>query len=187
MKDLNLMKLLMQMFTLLVVCMIIILGASITIFIVINLFKETKKIENKPIINAIDTVISEEPKFFSQTPQEGLEEALVYYKLEHKEIVLAQAILETGHFTSDVCVKYNNLFGLYNSKEKQYYRFAHWSESVIAYKEWIQRRYQSPDNYYTFLKELNYAEDKNYTKTLKEIVNKIKYDKRRYIKRDSFT
>lgn len=160
---------------------------AVTIILVINLFNNTKRIENNPDINTIDTVINKEPKFLSQTPQEGLEEALVYYGLQHRDIVLAQAILETGHFTSDVCLKHNNLFGLYNSKEKQYYKFAHWSESVIAYKEWIQGKYEYPNNYYTFLEELNYAEDKNYTKILKEIVNKIKDDKRGYTKGSSFT
>lgn len=145
---------------------------------------ETKDIS---IVEVADTIINEQPKFFSQSPQEGLEEALSYYGLEHKDIVFAQAILETGHFKSEMCLKYNNLFGLYNNKEKRYCRFKHWTESVVAYKEWIQRKYQSPKDYYTFLEEINYAENKNYTRVLKEIVNKIKDDKRRYTERDSFT
>lgn len=142
------------------------------------------EIQTVPAIEVADTI---QPKFFSQTPQEGLEEALSYYGLEHKDIVYAQAILETGHFKSKVCLKYNNLFGLYNSKEKRYCRFKHWTESVVAYKEWVQRKYQPPNNYYSFLEEINYAEDKSYTRVLKEIVNKIKDDKRRYIEGSSFT
>lgn len=149
-----------------------------------NTLPQQLETQTVPAIEVADTI---QPKFFSQTPQEGLEEALSYYGLEHKDIVYAQAILETGHFKSKVCLKYNNLFGLYNSKKKRYCRFKHWTESVVAYKEWVQRKYQPPNNYYSFLEEINYAEDKSYTRVLKEIVNKIKDDKRRYIEGSSFT
>lgn len=152
-----------------------------------SIISQQPKAETVPVIEVAGTIINEQPKFFSQTPQEGLEEALSYYGLEHKDIVYAQAILETGHFKSKVCLKYNNLFGLYNSKEKRYCKFKHWTESVIAYKEWIQKKYQPLNNYYTFLEDINYAEDESYTRLLKEIVNKIKDDKRRHIEGSSFT
>lgn len=109
-----------------------------------------------------------------------------YYGLENKDIVYAQAVLETGHFTSRVCLEYNNLFGLYDSKNKDYYKFNHWVESIVAYKECIQKKYQPPNNYYTFLEEINYAEDENYTKLLKEIVKNRKDDKKRHTERGSF-
>lgn len=128
-----------------------------------------------------DTVIVEiaiEPDFMNKPASTGLMDALVYYNLQHPEIVYAQAILETGHFKSKLCKEANNLFGLYNSKDKQYYKFNHWSESVVAYKEWIQRKYRSPENYYTFLKRINYASDINYISKLKQIEIKIKNDKR---------
>lgn len=124
-----------------------------------------------PVIEVADTIINEQPKFFSQTPKEGLEEALPYYGLKHKDIVYAQAVLETEHFKSKVCLNYNNLFGLYDSRNKDYYKFNHWTESIVAYKEWIQKKYQPPNNYYAFLEEINYANDKEYISTLKNIVN----------------
>lgn len=83
-------------------------------------------------------------------------------------------------------MKYNNLFGLYNSKEKRYYTFDHWKDCVIAYKEWIQKKYQPPNNYYTFLEEINYAEEKSYIRLLKEIVKNRKDDKRGHTEGDSF-
>ena len=43
-------------------------------------------------------------------------------------IVLAQALLETGYFSSRVCKEYNNLFGLYDSKNREYFRFARWED-----------------------------------------------------------
>lgn len=128
-----------------------------------------------------DTVITEiiiEPDFIDKPASTGLMDALVYYNLQHPEIVYAQAILETGHFKSKLCKEANNLFGLYDSKEKRYYKFNHWSESVVAYKEWIQRKYRSPENYYIFLRRINYASDTNYISKLKQIEIKIKNDKR---------
>ena len=112
-----------------------------------------------------------QPDFFNKLPQEGLMEALEYYEVKHPQIVYAQAILETGHFKSNVCLNYNNLFGLYDSKNKDYYKFNHWTESIVAYKEWIQKKYQPPNNYYVFLEEINYASDKEYISILKSIVN----------------
>ena len=131
--------------------------------------KEDKPPEIKVVLH-IDNK-EKQPDFFSKSPQEGLMEALEYYGVEHPQIVYAQAILETGHFKSKVCLQYNNLFGLYNSKEKRYCKFKHWTESVVAYKEWIQKKYQPPNNYYIFLESINYASDKEYVSTLKSIVN----------------
>ena len=49
--------------------------------------------------------------FENKTPEEGIDEALQYYNIEHPTIVKAQAILETARFTSNVCIKNKNLFG----------------------------------------------------------------------------
>ena len=131
--------------------------------------KEDKPPEIKVVLHIDNKDI--QPDFFSKLPQEGLMEALEYYEIKHPQIVYAQAILETGHFKSNVCLNYNNLFGLYDSKNKDYYKFNHWAESIVAYKEWIQKKYQPPNNYYVFLEEINYASDKEYISTLKSIVN----------------
>lgn len=151
-----------------------------------SIVSQQPKVETVPVIEVADTIINEQPKFFSQTPKEGLEEALSYYGLKNKDIVYAQAVLETGHFKSKVCLNYNNLFGLYDSRNKDYYKFNHWTESIVAYKEWIQKKYQPPNNYYAFLEEINYAEGKSYTRLLKEIVKNRKYDKKRHTERGSF-
>lgn len=128
-------------------------------------------IDTTPII--IDT-IPPEPKFMAQTPDEGLKAALEYYEIQCSDIVYAQAILETGYFKSAVCLNHNNLFGLYDSKKMEYYRFEHWSESVVAYKKWIQERYKPPEDYYNFLKRIHYASDPQYIDKLKKIVSKNK-------------
>lgn len=111
------------------------------------------------------------PEFFNKTAEEGLMEALIYYDIQYPEIVYAQAILETGNFKSTNCLVHNNLFGLYNSKEKRYCRFNHWTESVVAYKGWIQYRYRPNEDYYHFLNRIGYAKDSLYINKVKRIVN----------------
>lgn len=133
-----------------------------------NTTKDNDSTEYKDTINVLDC-----PAFMAQTPEEGLMEALIYYELYFPEIVYSQAILETGHFKSRICKEYNNLFGLYNSVLNDYYKFDNWWESVIAYKELVQKKYiKSEDSYYYFLKNLPYAEDPNYINKIKKIKNK---------------
>ena len=90
-------------------------------------------------------------------------------------IVLAQALLETGYFTSRVCKEYNNLFGLYDSKNREYFRFARWEDSVVAYQRMIQYRYKG-GNYFQFLKRIGYAEDPRYIVKLARMVKSIYKD-----------
>ena len=130
--------------------------------------------------NRLDSIIINDnysythiPTFEYKTPEEGIDEALIYYGIEHPTIVKAQAILETGNFTSDLCVKNNNLFGLYDSKNKRYYSYNHWWESIEAYKKLIQRKYNNSKYYYKFLEDIKYAKDKEYINKLKEIAEEL--------------
>lgn len=135
------------------------------------------KEDEPPEIKVVHIVNEKQPDFFSKSPQEGLMEALEYYEVKHPQIVYAQAILETGHFRSKVYRECNNLFGLYNSRTKSYYKFDHWTESVVAYLDYVQYRYKPPNDYYKFLSDIGYAEDPNYINKLKGIVSRN--DKRR--------
>lgn len=88
-------------------------------------------------------------------------------------IVLAQAKLETGHFTSKAFKKYHNLFGLSKKKkgsenEYELIQFNHWKESVKFYKRFQEKNYKG-GNYYVFLRKIGYAEDSTYIDKLKVI------------------
>lgn len=113
----------------------------------------------------VDVLRLEQPEFLLSAPDDYLMEALEYYNVKHKNIVYAQAILETGHFRSKVHKEYNNLFRLYN-------KFDHWSESVVAYLNYIQYRYKPPDDYYQSLIKIGYVEDPRYVEKLKNIVKR---------------
>jgi len=113
---------------------------------------------------------------FNEKPQmelniANLTKALVKYDISHPRIVIAQALLETGYFTSRVCLEYNNLFGL-RRKDGSYYEFNNWEESVKAYKDYVQYKYKS-GSYLNFLRALGYAEDPNYVIKVAQIAKTL--------------
>ena len=131
------------------------------------------RLDSLTINNSDNYSYSHITTFENKTPEEGIDEALQYYEIEHPTIVKAQAILETAHFTSDLCIKNNNLFGLYDSKNKRYYSFTTWYESIKAYKRMIQSKYDNSKYYYMFLEDIKYAKDKEYINKLKKIAEEL--------------
>lgn len=104
--------------------------------------------------------------------------------LQHPEIVLAQAILETGWFKCNGCsLNSNNLFGLYDSRCKEYFYYENWKESIKGYKRGIQYKYDPSKHkdYYHFLKDVGYASDPYYIDKVKKIVELIKGNEYQYI------
>lgn len=146
------------------------IGVSlILVIVVILLMHKREGNATQPVINecSTDSIV---PDFYSKLPEEGLMEALNHYGIRYPEIVYAQAQLETGYFTSRLCTEYNNIFGIYNSSRKRYERYNHWTECVKDYKNKIQYRYKENEDYYRFLKRINYASDPKYIVKLKYLV-----------------
>lgn len=100
------------------------------------------------------------PNLYAEIIQNGI---------RHPKIVLAQAILETGWFTSPVCRNKHNLFGLTNPRTGKYFEFDHWTESVLAYYTKVQYRYKG-GNYLLWLRNIGYAEDPRYVCSLSRIL-----------------
>jgi len=104
-------------------------------------------------------------KLSSQTI-ESLRTQLNASEIQHKDIVLKQAILETGWLSSYSCKNRHNLFGFrYRGK---YLEFDTWQESIEYYSRWQKRHYKGGD-YYKFLKDRGYATDPEYITKLKSI------------------
>ena len=82
----------------------------------------------------------------------------------HANIVLAQARLETGNFTSRRCRVDHNLFGI--KHRGKYARYSTWQASIADYKRCISSRYNGGD-YYAFLRRIGYASDPNYVRKLR--------------------
>lgn len=107
---------------------------------------------------------------------QGMSDASLYQMLiaegiQHPKVVLAQAKLETGNYTSLLCKNKHNLFGI---KGKRGYRtFSTYTECIRYYKDHIQNRYDGHSDYYVFLKRIGYASDPKYVTKLKSIVKKL--------------
>ena len=107
-------------------------------------------------------------------PQLNLYEVLEFYHVKYPDIAYAIAVEETGWFKSKLCTQNHNLFGLYDSKHKRYYKFNNWFESVIAYRDLVESKYSSEEGYYQFLRGLPYSSNDDYIKNIKKIVNLIR-------------
>jgi flagellum-specific peptidoglycan hydrolase FlgJ len=99
---------------------------------------------------------------------EQVEGELRKQRVPHADIVLAQARLETGNFTSRRCRVDHNLFGM--KRGKRYAKYRRWQDSVADYKERISSRYVKGD-YYAFLRKIGYAEEKEYIQKVRRIAN----------------
>ena len=99
--------------------------------------------------------------------------ALVHYNVKHPKIVLAQAKLESGNYTSYHCRKRNNFLGLYNSKRGEYFKFNHWTDCIQGYKDMIEYKLKDGEDYYNFLVRIRYASSPNYINKVKQIEESI--------------
>ena len=73
------------------------------------------------------------------------------------EIVMSQAILETGWFRNHYLMSRNNLFAF---KKIKYLDFITWQRSVEYYKEWqVKNLPPNEKDYYKFLIRIKYATD----------------------------
>ena len=137
---------------------------------------KTKYVELEAALHVIKA--QEEP-----FTKEALIEMIKELGIKHPEIVLAQSILETGHWTSTIFKENHNLFGMKQARSRirtakgtqlNHAYYHSWQESVYDYA-FYQCRYLSKitnnEDYFAAL-DASYAESNNYSKHLKEIIEK---------------
>ena len=106
---------------------------------------------------------------------------LVRIGVAYPDVVLAQAKIETGNFTSKIFRENNNMFGMKLPERRQttavgesrnHAKYTDWIQSIRDYKLWQdQMIHKAPTKraYLAYLRR-NYAEDKNYIKKIKQII-----------------
>jgi flagellum-specific peptidoglycan hydrolase FlgJ len=121
--------------------------------------------------------------------EELLKECIYYEKIKNPDIVLIQARLETGNYTSVIFQDNNNLFGMKYAKGREtpatgilygHAYYSHWTDSVKDYKlfqEWyLSVGWRLPDNdpdlYLVFLRCIRYARDPRYIYKLIQLSGK---------------
>lgn len=106
--------------------------------------------------------------------------------LKHKDIIVAQAILETGWFNSENCIKNNNLFGMRKSYIRPstsdttidgYAHYSSWKSSVMDY--YFLQQSLSPNtinsryNYFRYLDKVYSQSGRKYSIAVMNIIKKI--------------
>ncbi|MBT6028836.1 MAG: glucosaminidase domain-containing protein, partial [Crocinitomicaceae bacterium] len=85
--------------------------------------------------NAGDSIISTNLVKTPELTIENLKIILKQEKVKHADVVLQQAIVETGWFKCTHCsLSRNNIFGFYY--KKKYLVFTDWVDCVRYYKRW---------------------------------------------------
>ena len=115
--------------------------------------------------------------------KESLVEMFNDLNVKYPHIVLAQSIVETGHWKSTIFLENHNLFGMKEAKMRittaggtQYNHayYSHWRESVYDYA-FYQCRYlskiNSEEEYFQYL-SASYAEAPDYVNVLKATIEK---------------
>jgi hypothetical protein len=114
---------------------------------------------------------------FNLFSKENLARLIYTLKIAHPDIVMAQAIIESGNFKSKIFKENNNLFGM---KMPEYRKttaiginrghavYRNWRESVIDYALWQGKRarYSTTNQYLRRLR--SYAADPNYITKIKK-------------------
>ncbi len=156
------------------------------IFTLIALFVLTSTTKNKKEVNPNELINDS----FSK---QALIDEIKCHKFKYPDIILAQAVLESGHFKSDVFKENNNLFGMKQPKRRynlcngsnlNHALYDNWklcvedrmiyealylhNKSRTEYKRFLDKRYATGKNYSLLLEKLIRVNDlKDYFKNNK--------------------
>jgi uncharacterized FlgJ-related protein len=128
----------------------------------------------------------------ARTPnQREVYDELLRHDIKFPDIVLAQAVLESGNFASKVTKQNNNLFGMKMPKVREttaigqrygYARYYSWKDSVKDYKLWQEALLKKYPNmtrgqFKAYINRM-YSTGKNYISKINLIIqkNKNKYE-----------
>jgi hypothetical protein len=140
--------------------------------------KETKYVEGE----TVSTIITPPQNFSPILLKEYLEEI----NMKFPDIVYAQAVLETGQFSSKVFKENHNLFGMKCARSRPFTHlgssrghalYMDWKMSVIdyaLYQSSYLRDLRTKEQYYAYIGS-HYAEDSGYLVKVKKIVEKLNW------------
>ena len=137
------------------------------------------------------TFISEETKAIilreadkeNEFSREKLKAYILELNIKYPHIVMAQAEIETGHFTSTIFKENHNLFGMKvatkrpttnKGEENGHAYYENWKESVVDYAFYSAQYLsdlKSEKEYLNYLSQ-SYAEDSTYVNKIRKIISK---------------
>jgi hypothetical protein len=127
----------------------------------------------------IAVLIASSASFSQDAPTiEQVRKTINRTSIKHKEVVLAQVMIETGWLKCTNCsmTNDNNLFG-FCVREGKYINFKTWKDSIWYYELWQKQRYDGTSDYYDFLRQSGWkgsASMEAYITMLKEVQEILK-------------
>lgn len=131
-------------------------------------------------VHVVEQPISELAPFSEQALKEMIDDLNIRFP----HIVFAQAVLETGHFSSPIFLNNNNLFGMKEARVRQnvasgtqmgHACYNTWQESVVDYALYQARYLSHIKTERDYLDYLNnhYAEAQNYHNALDLLIKRL--------------
>ena len=160
------------------IIVIVIILSNLTTPTIIKEYIESDHYEpNTMVLNVNDTT--------NNFSEEKLIDLLKKLNVKYPHIVLAQAHIESGHYTSKIFKENHNLFGMKearvrihtaNGTQYNHAYYFNWRESVYDYAFYQCRylgRVNTEQEYFTYLDQ-SYAEAPNYVQSLKVLIKREK-------------
>jgi hypothetical protein len=141
--------------------------------------------QKKAIAKKIDPKPKYIPKLDSTFSQDALVKYVYSLNIRFPHIILAQAHLESGKFTSGIFVNNNNLFGMRQARLRPttnkgsrngFAKYDHWRDSVmdyILYYAVYMHKFKTEEAYYAYL-DRSYANNPHYSKLIRKIAESYK-------------
>jgi flagellum-specific peptidoglycan hydrolase FlgJ len=154
----------------------LVLTLFLSLLIVLQTTTKSSKELNEIIVLEINSKLFSEINFYNK---------ILKMDIAYPEVVFAQALIETGNFTSNIYIENNNLFGMKLPKRRQttaigenrnHAIYTSWTQSLADYKLWQDKMIHKAPTLEDYLNYLgrNYAEDKNYIKKIRKTMKKLK-------------
>lgn len=154
----------------------------VLVALVLSSYTETKN--QKVQVKVVERVISEQvPEL--EFSEENLKSFMEQINMKFTHIVMAQALIESGYFTSKIFMENHNMFGMKQARQRQtvaigtnrnHAKYLNWQDCVIDYALY-QARYlskvKSDEDYYTYLRG-SYAGDPNYVTKVRKLAESLK-------------
>lgn len=155
----------------------------VLVALILSSYTETRE-QQKPQVKIVERVISE------QVPElefsvENLKSFMEQINMKFIHIVMAQAQVESGYFTSKIFMENHNMFGMKQARQRQtvaigtgrnHAMYLNWQDCVIDYALY-QARYlskvKSEEDYYAYLKG-SYAGDPDYINKVRKLAENFK-------------
>ena len=153
------------------------ISAVLAIFLLVIVWNIRHSIRNEFAESEVMVILTKHNEFTPEKFEKMVKD--LHFRFPH--IVYAQALLETGNFKMKIFIENNNIFSMkeatqriHTSKGTQYGHayYDTWMESLYDYALYYATYLtllKTEEDYFNYL-AINYAEDKEYVKKLKEII-----------------